>query len=107
MARNGALINKKSIKQLLVSNQKKLRSLEIKRIGLFGSYVRGEEHPESDIDFLVEFRDGEKTFDRFMELSFFLENLFQRHIELVTLEAMSPYIAPHIMNEIEYADFSF
>lgn len=99
-------INKNTIKRLLDSNQKKFRTLGIKRIGLFGSYIRGEENRGSDIDLLVEFFEGEKTFDRFIELSFFLEKLFNHRIELVTPEGMSPYIAPYIMKEIEYANFT-
>jgi len=99
-------INKNTIKRLLINNQNRLRDLGIKRVGLFGSYVRGEENKESDIDLLVEFFDGEKTFDRFMELSYFLEKILNHRIELVTPEGMSPYIAPHILKEIEYADFT-
>ena len=80
--------------------------LGIKRVGIFGSYVRGEQNKDSDIDLLVEFFEGEKTFDRFMEISYFLEKILNHRIELVTPEGMSPYIAPHIFKEIEYADFS-
>jgi predicted nucleotidyltransferase len=65
--------------------------------------VRGEQHPDSDIDLLVEFEAGQKTFDAFMELSFLLEEVFQRRIELVTVESLSPYIGPHILKEVEYA----
>lgn len=44
----------------------------IKRIGLFGSYARGEQREESDIDLLVEFDEGKKNYDNFMDLCFFL-----------------------------------
>jgi predicted nucleotidyltransferase len=50
-------INKNTIKRLLINNQNRLRALGIKRVGIFGSYVRGEENKESDIDLLVEFFD--------------------------------------------------
>jgi predicted nucleotidyltransferase len=99
-------INKKTIKRLLINNQNRIRLLGIKRVGIFGSYVRGEQNKDSDIDLLVEFFEGEKTFDRFMEISYFLEKILNHRIELVTPEGMSPYIAPHIFKEIEYADFS-
>jgi predicted nucleotidyltransferase len=52
---------------------------------------------------LVEFEEGRKTFDNFMQLSFLLEEVLQRHVELVTLESLSPYIGPHILREVEYA----
>jgi len=84
-------------------NRSHMRALGVKRIGLFGSFVRGEQRPDSDIDLLVEFDPGQKTFDAFMELAFFLEKLLQHRIELVTLESLSPYIGPHILKEVEYA----
>ena len=46
---------------------------------------------------------GQKAFDAFMELSFYLEEILQRKIELVTMESLSPYIGPHILKEVEYA----
>ena len=67
------------------------------------SYVRGEQRPDSDIDLLVEFEPGRKTFDAFMELSFLLEEVLQHKVELVTVESLSPYLAPHILKEVEYA----
>jgi uncharacterized protein with HEPN domain len=48
----------------------------VKRIGLFGSFVSGEQKPGSDVDLLVEFERGKKTFDNFMALSFFLKIFF-------------------------------
>ncbi|WP_373499283.1 nucleotidyltransferase family protein [Desulfococcus sp.] len=87
----------------LVQNQSHLRRLRVRRIGLFGSFVRGEQRPDSDIDLLVEFEPGQKTFDVFMELSFFLEEVLKHRVELVTVESLSPYIGPHILKEVEYA----
>jgi predicted nucleotidyltransferase len=57
----------------------------------------------SDVDVLVEFEQDRKTFDNFIQLSFLLEDLFQRRVELVTIESLSPYIGPHILSEVEYA----
>ena len=54
---------------------------------------------------LVEFEVGRKTFDAFMKLAFLLEDLFDRRVELITPESLSPYISPHILNEIEYVNF--
>ena len=80
-----------------------LRALGVRRIGLFGSFVRGEQRPDSDIDLLVEFEPARKTFDTFNEICFFLEEILQRRIELVTVESLSPYLGPHILREVEYA----
>jgi len=80
-----------------------LRALGVRRIGLFGSFVRGEQRPDSDIDLLVEFEPARKTFDTFNEICFFLEEILQRRIELVTVDSLSPYLGPHILREAEYA----
>jgi len=87
---------------LIAEHQDRIKALGVKKIGLFGSFVREEHGAESDVDLLVEFEQGKKTFDNFMRLSFFLEDLFKRRVELVTLESLSPYIGPYIMNEVEY-----
>ncbi|MCF6289823.1 MAG: nucleotidyltransferase family protein [Desulfobacterales bacterium] len=94
---------KQNVFQMLDQNRSHLKGLGVKKIGLFGSFVRGEQRPDSDIDLLVEFEPGRKTFDTFMELSFFLEDVLQRKIELVTVESLSPYLGPHILKEVEYA----
>jgi predicted nucleotidyltransferase len=94
---------KQDISQILCQNQTRLKSLGVNRLGLFGSYVRGEQSPDSDIDLLVEFVPGKKTFDAFMQLSFLLEDLLERPVELVTVESLSPYLKPHILKEVEFA----
>jgi uncharacterized protein len=98
-----AELTKEDIFRILEQNQSRLRALGIKNIGLFGSFARGDQRPDSDIDLLVEFESGKKTFDNFMELSFFLEEALRSKIDLVTPESLSPYIGPHILREVEYA----
>lgn len=87
----------------LRTNQTRLAAFGVERIGLFGSFLHGRQRPDSDIDLLVKFIPKRKTFDSFMELSFFLEDLLQRRVELVTVESLSPYIGPRILDEVEYA----
>lgn len=81
----------------------KLRGFGVRRLGLFGSFVRDEANADSDVDFLIDFSPPEKTFDNFMDLAFFLEDLLGRRVELVTTESLSPYIGPYILREVEYA----
>ena len=76
-----------------------IRQLGVRRLALFGSVVRGEARPDSDVDLLVEFDPGQKSFDRFMTLFDLLEELLGRPVELVTVEALSPFIGPHILAE--------
>lgn len=79
----------------------RLASFGVSQMGLFGSFVTGQHTPESDVDILVEFLPSHHTFDSFMELSFFLEDLLGRRVELVTPESLSPHLAPHILREVE------
>ena len=96
-------LNKDQILNLLGKHKKELKDFGVKRIGLFGSYIKDAQKKGSDIDLLVEFEEGEKNFDNFMGLSFFLEEeLFKIRIDLLTPEALSPYIKPHIMENIVY-----
>ncbi len=83
----------------LVSAEKQVRGLGVRRLALFGSFVRDQARPESDVDVLVEFAPGRKSFDAFMALSDFLEQLLERRVDLVTTEALSPYIGPYILAE--------
>jgi len=96
-------LNKAEVLSLLKQNDVRLKNFGVKRIGVFGSFVRNEQCTESDIDFLVEFEKGKKTFRNFIDLAYFLEALFKKRVDLVTTEALSPYIGPHILEEVEYA----
>ncbi len=97
-------INHKSeLFDLLGTYRDELRQFGVERCGLFGSFARGEQTERSDVDILVEFQAGKKSFDNFMHLAFFLEEKLGRRVELVTPESLSPYIGPHILREVEYA----
>lgn len=67
----------------LTRHRDELSSLGVHRLGLFGSHARGGARPDSDLDFLVSFEPGAKTFDNFMDLRFLLQDLFGRPIDLV------------------------
>ena len=97
-----AVQSKEQILELLQENQERIQALGVQRIGLFGSFVRDESTPASDVDLLVEFQPGQKSFDHFIELSFLLEDLLQRTVELVTPEALSPHLGPRILEAVEY-----
>ena len=97
-----AVGTREDIFKMLDENRTQLRALGVKRLGLFGSFVRGRQRADSDVDMLVEFEPGQKTFDHFIELSFLLEDLLGRSVELVTPEALSPHIGPYILKEVEY-----
>ena len=94
--------SKEELITVLRDHQRELVEMGVRRLAVFGSFVRGEARPESDIDLLVEFEPGRKTFDNFMRLSFFLEDILGRPVDLVTTESLSSYIGPHILKEAQY-----
>ena len=98
---------KERILTTITANQDTIRAFGVKRLGLFGSFVRRHPQPHSDIDLLVEFEPGKKTFDNFIQLCFLLEQLLERPVELVTVESLSPYIGPRILKEVEYVGFRY
>ena len=100
-----AVQTKEQLLALLQEHHRHIRAFGVRRLGLFGSFVREQQRRESDVDMLVEFEPGAKTFDVFMQLAFFLEALFGRQVELVTPESLSPYIGPHILREMTYVSF--
>ncbi|MGE0127722.1 MAG: nucleotidyltransferase family protein [Blastocatellales bacterium] len=97
-----SVTTKKDLLDLLQKHRAELRAFGVKRCGLFGSFARNQPTPQSDVDLLVEFEPGQKTFANFSNLAFFLEELFDRRVDLVTTESLSPYIGPHILREAEY-----
>lgn len=98
------MINKDYILNTLKSKKTDLNTFGIIRIGLFGSYVSGEESEDSDIDFLIEFEAEKDSFDNFMAAYDYFEDLFKdKKIELITRNSLSPYIGPFILKEVVYA----
>jgi predicted nucleotidyltransferase len=78
-----------------------LRRLGVRRLGLFGSVARDEAGEASDLDFVVEL--DEKTFDRYMELKLYLEELFACQVDLVLADSIKPRLRSTILNEAVYA----
>jgi predicted nucleotidyltransferase len=93
---------KAEVLDVLKKNKSKLNSFGVRQFSLFGSFLYDQATTESDIDFLVEFEPGKKTFANFSNLVFYLEELFGRRVEVVTKESLSPYIGPHILREVEH-----
>lgn len=85
----------------LTAAEPEIRALGVARLALFGSVLRGEARADSDVDLLVEFSRGAKTYRRFWALSELLEACLGRRVELLTVEALSPFIGPHILSEAQ------
>jgi predicted nucleotidyltransferase len=87
--------------KLLTGQRKELGQFGVKSLAVFGSVVRDEARPDSDVDILVEF-EGRATFDRYMELKFFLEDLLGSKVDLVTRKALKPRLRPYVEKEAVY-----
>ena len=101
-----AIDTEEDVLSAIKEHRGRLKGLGVSRLDLFGSLVRGQAYTKSDVDMLVEFEEGSETFDHFMQLFFLPEDLFGHRVDLVTRESLSPYIAPSVLSEIEYASLT-
>ena len=93
---------KKDILEFIKDNRERLLTFGVKKIGIFGSFVRGEQSKNSDLDILVEFDPEKKNYKNYIKLYNFLEDSLGVSVDMVTSESLSPYIGPHILKEVEY-----
>jgi predicted nucleotidyltransferase len=98
------MTNKEEILHRLRQTKDVLLSYGVASIGLFGSFIRNEATPSSDIDILIDFHPSHETFDNFMAVCDLLETVFpEQAVEVVTRNGLSQYIGPAILKEVEYA----
>ncbi len=93
---------KNEIMDKLLKHISRIKEFGVEKIGVFGSLLKGE--TVGDIDILITFRKNEESFEKLMDLYYFLEDLLNTPIDLVTTNALSPYIAPYILREVEYIE---
>ena len=100
--RKGEMKAKEEIEETLKKFKPFLREkFKVKEIGIFGSYVRGEESEESDVDILVEFY--EPIGWEFVDFREFLEEILGKEVDLVTVKALKPQLKDKILKEVVYA----
>jgi len=90
-----------TILQALDKHRDELRRMGVRKIGLFGSYRQGRPTPDSDMDFLVTLE--KPSFDTYMDVKFFLEDLFGCAVDLVMEETIKPRLRSYILEEVVYA----
>jgi predicted nucleotidyltransferase len=97
-----AVQNKHVLVSLLKANNQKLKSYGVSSLSIFGSFITGKLNAESDVDLLVDFDPSQKSYDNFMDLLFFLEDILGRKVELVTPQSLSKHIGPYILKQAEH-----
>ena len=96
------MLGRDDILQRLKEHQEEMgKRFSVRRIGLFGSYLHGNESETSDIDLIVDL--SEPTFDHYMDLKFYLEALFKRPVDLVLSDTIKSRLKPVIQKEAAYA----
>lgn len=76
----------------------------VARIGIYGSFARGEQTKKSDVDVIVDFREGYATLRNFVRLADRLEALFLRKVDLITVEGIDKYIRPRVEAEVIWVE---
>lgn len=92
-------LTRANVEASLATAQFEILDLGVRRLALFGSVQRNAARVDSDVDILVEFQPGQKTYDHFLALGELLERVLNRSVELVTPESLSPFLRPHILAE--------
>ena len=85
---------------LLEHHREAIKSFGVRELGVFGSFARGEQTDKSDVDVLVDLE--KKTFDAYMDLLFFLEDIFGSKVDLVMKDTIKPRIKTRILAETIY-----
>ncbi len=94
-------LNLNYIVNTISQHQQTIKNFDVSSLALFGSFARNQATATSDLDFLVEFKGG-ATFDKYMNLKFFLEDLFQRPVDLVTKNSLKKAIYQTVLEEMIY-----
>jgi hypothetical protein len=95
-------MDKKEIFEIIRSKKPELASrYGVRRLGLFGSYVKNRQRKKSDIDILVQFNRDIDLFD-FVDLREYLESQLNSKVDLVMESALKPNIGKRILEEVEY-----
>jgi uncharacterized protein len=97
--KNKTISLKKVVEELRQDMPELERRYKVKTLGIFGSYIRGEQHQGSDLDLLVEFIDPPSLL-RFLEMEYYLSDLLGVKVDLVMKDALKPVIGKRILNEV-------
>ncbi|MFP3871959.1 MAG: nucleotidyltransferase family protein [Candidatus Aenigmatarchaeota archaeon] len=94
---NTSELDEEKIIDMIEENREKIRSFGVEKLTLFGSYAEKEASEGSDLDFLVEFEEGRGGFKDYIHLLQYLEDLFDREIDLVKRHLIKDELKPYIL----------
>ncbi len=89
--------------EIIQEHLEEIRELGARRVGIFGSFARGDAGHDSDVDVYVEFDDAKRTYDNFFALHELLEKFLGRRVDLVTDKALTETKAKIILPTVRYA----
>lgn len=96
-------MNMGEIIERIKNHEKEIKNnFKVKEIGIFGSYVRGGQTLQSDVDILVDIEAEGKTFDNYMNLKYYLENLLNLKVDLIMKGAIKERLRPYILEDVVY-----
>ncbi len=92
-------MRREEIIKCLRDHSEELRTkLGVRSLAVFGSFARGDARDDSDVDILVDFKER-TTFDAYMDLKFYLEDILGRPVDLVTQRALRPMLRERVESE--------
>jgi predicted nucleotidyltransferase len=100
-AKESGMHTRSSILKTLADHREEVRRFGVRSLGLFGSVARGQATAASDLDFIVDLETP--TFDAYMGLMEFLEELFQRPVDLVLANTLKPRLREPILRDTVHA----
>lgn len=93
--------SREEIREVLEGIKDELKRFKVERIGLFGSFVREDQGPASDIDFLVRFQEGADLID-FVGLAQFLEEKLGQKVDVVPETALRHELKESVLKQVAY-----
>lgn len=96
------MLNIDIVEELILQNLNQIKKYGIVRIGIFGSFLKGCATKDSDVDILVKFDGSKKNFDNYIDLKFFLEELFNVKVDLVIEENIKKELREEILRSVHY-----
>ena len=88
------------VKEITRSVVPVLKKYGIKRASIYGSFARGEQRPDSDVDLLVDLSNADMGMFKYMRFLNELEECLKRNVDIITDSSMSPYMRANIEKDL-------